>query len=119
MYEVEFSREEVWEAVKCCDGNKTLGLDGMNLNFIRHNWKVIQDDFMNFMLEFHKDNSIVKELNNTFLALISKCAKPETVKDFCPISLVGSLYKVLSKFLANKYKKVMNSVIRESQMAFV
>ena len=36
-----------------------------------------------------------------------------------PISLVGSMYKILAKILANRLKRVMNSVIGEAQMAFV
>ena len=41
------------------------------------------------------------------------------MKDFRPISLVGSLYKLLAKVLANRIKKVMGKVISESQNAFV
>ncbi|KAK3219223.1 hypothetical protein Dsin_013193 [Dipteronia sinensis] len=114
-----FSEEEVWGAVSGCDGNKAPGPDDLNLNFIKANWKVIQGDFMKFIHEFHKDGSIVKDLNKTFVALIPKCSHPETMKDFRPISLVGSMYKLLAKVLANRLKVVMNSVIEEYQMAFV
>ena len=41
------------------------------------------------------------------------------MKDFRPISLVGSLYKLLVKVLANRIKKVMGKVISEPQYAFV
>lgn len=37
MLEDYFSVEEVWMAVCDCDGNKALGPDGLNLNFIRTN----------------------------------------------------------------------------------
>lgn len=33
LLESEFSAEEVWEAVKLCNGNKALGPDGFNLMF--------------------------------------------------------------------------------------
>jgi len=39
--------------------------------------------------------------------------------DFRPISLVGCLYKVLAKVLANRLRLVVGSVVSESQSAFV
>jgi len=38
---------------------------------------------------------------------------------FQPISLVGSLYIILAKLLANRLKQVIGSVISEVQSAFV
>ena len=43
----------------------------------------------------------------------------EDFKDLKPISLVGGLYKILTKVLANKIKRVMDKVISKSQNAFV
>lgn len=41
------------------------------------------------------------------------------MRDFRPISLVGSLYKPLAKVLAKRFKKDMGKMISESQNAFV
>ena len=43
----------------------------------------------------------------------------EDFKDLRPISLVGGLYKILTKVLANRIKWVMDKVISKSQNAFV
>ncbi|KAK2663424.1 hypothetical protein Ddye_001998 [Dipteronia dyeriana] len=80
---------------------------------------MIKDDFMRFIHGFHEAGSIVKDLNKTFIALIPKYGKPESLKDFRPISLGGSMYKVLAKVLANRFKEVMDTVIGDTQMAFV
>ena len=60
---------------------------------------------MNFFREFYEHGKFVKRLNATFLVLISKNAGAEDLRDFRPISLVGSLYKWLAKVLANRLKK--------------
>ncbi|KAK3220709.1 hypothetical protein Dsin_014679 [Dipteronia sinensis] len=113
-----FSKDEVWEAVCNCNENKASGPDGLNLNFIKHNWEAVQDDFLGFIHGFHNDGDIVRELKSTFIALIPKCGRPESMKDFRPISLVGSMYKILTKVLANRLKGVMD-MISDTQMAFV
>ena len=41
----------------------------------------------------------------------------EEFKDYRPIRLVGSLYKLIAKVLANRLKKVMHNLINEDQNA--
>ena len=41
------------------------------------------------------------------------------LKNFRPISLVGSLYKLLAKVLANRLKHVMGSLVNKAQNAFI
>ena len=41
------------------------------------------------------------------------------IKDFRPISLVGGLYKILAKVIANRLKRVVRKVVSEAQNAFV
>ncbi|KAK3199203.1 hypothetical protein Dsin_022618 [Dipteronia sinensis] len=88
--EAGFSVEEVWKALCECDGNKAPGPDGLNLNFIKKNWDCIKDDFLNALHAFHVDGSVIKDLNCTFIALILKLKCPGDIKDYRPISLVGS-----------------------------
>lgn len=74
---------------------------------------------MRFMTEFHRNGKLTKGVNSTFIALISKVTSPQTLNDFRPISLVGCMYKVLAKALANRLRKVVSSVVSDSQSAFV
>ena len=41
------------------------------------------------------------------------------IKDFRPISLMGSVYKLLSKVLANRLRVVLDNLISETQNSFV
>ena len=74
---------------------------------------------MVFFREFHERGRFVKSLNATFLVLVPNKEGAENLKDFKPISLVGSLYKLLAKVLANRFKNVMGKVISEPQNVFV
>ena len=41
------------------------------------------------------------------------------IKDFKPISLIGSIYKLLAKVLANRLKGILDGLVLDSQNAFV
>ena len=58
-------------------------------------------------------------LNTTFIVLVQKQIEAKDLKDFRPISLVNSLYKLISKALANRLKKVMSCLVNKAQIAFV
>ena len=77
---------------------------------------------MAFFDHFHRSAEFERSLNASFLSLIPKKKKKINalnIKDFRPISLVGSVYKVLSKVLANRLRWVMDNLISESQNSFV
>ncbi|MCI17898.1 cysteine-rich receptor-like protein kinase, partial [Trifolium medium] len=114
-----FSMEEVKAAVWDCDSYKSPGPDDINFGFIKDFWSELQADILRFIAEFHRNGKLTKGLNATFIALIPKVDSPQRLNDFRPISLVGSLYKILAKVLANRLRLVIGSVIPESQTAFV
>jgi hypothetical protein len=74
---------------------------------------------MCFITEFHRNGKLTKGINTTFIALIPKVYNPQKLNDFRPSSLVGSIYKVLAKVLANKLRQVVGSVVSEVQFDFV
>ena len=89
------------------------------LTFWLFSWEFVKEEVMSFFMEFHEGDRFVKSLNATFLVLVPKKGEAEDLIDFRPTSLAGSLYKLLAKALANRFKKVMGKVITRSQNAFV
>jgi len=80
---------------------------------------VLKIDLLNFFAEFYRNGKLTKGLNSTFIALIPKVDNPQRVVDFHPISLVSSVYKILSKVLANRLRKVVGKVVSTNQSAFI
>jgi len=79
----------------------------------------LEYDIMRFVTEFHGNGKLTKGINCTFIALIPKIDNPQRLNDFHPISLVGSMYKVMAKVLANRLCKVNGNIVSPAQSAFV
>ena len=62
--------------------------------------------------------SVPPSINRTFITLIPKVKSPVRVSEYRPIALCNILYKLISKVLANRLKKILHYVISESQSAF-
>ena len=117
--EENFSEDEIWTAISGLNGDKAPGPDGFPLAFWSFCWDFVKPEVIGFFKEFHDNARFVKNLNTTFLVLIPKKQSVANFKDLRPISLVGGLYKILAKVLANRIKRVMDKVISKSQNAFV
>ena len=116
---MSFTEDEVFGALLGCSGDKAPRPDGFSMAFWQFVWDFVKDDVMSFFKEFYEHGKFVKSLNATFLVLIPKKAGAEDLRDFRPISLLGSLYKWLAKVLANRLKKVVGKVVSKAQWAFV
>ena len=115
----EFSEEEVWKAINDLGKDKAPGPDGFNIDFFQHCWNVVKKDISDLFAEFHKYGSFEKSLNATFITLLPKVAGAEDIYKFRPISLVGSVYKILAKVLASRLRLVIGKIVGPYQHAFV
>nr|GFB12307.1 RNA-directed DNA polymerase, eukaryota [Tanacetum cinerariifolium] len=91
IWKREVSNEEIKRAVWDCGIDKAPGQDGFTFGFYRRYWDIIGNDVPNANM----------------------------VKDFRPISLIGSLYKVIAKVLTNCLITVLDDIVDEIQSAFV
>jgi len=113
------SEVEVKEAVWNCDNSKSPGSDGLNFGFINFCWDIIKGDVVSAVQRFAEDGSWPKGTNASFITLVPKVVNPQHLNDFRPISLVGCVYKIVSKILSSRLKRVLNKVIDLRQSAFL
>jgi len=115
----DFSKEEITAAVWSCDSSKSPGPDGFNLGLIKFCWEIIKKDVMAAVKDFSVSGHWPRGTNASFLCLIPKVENPQRLDEFRPISLVGCMYKIISKALSLRLKKVISKVIDVRQSAFL
>ena len=71
----------------------------------------MESDILAFFDESYDYGKFEKSLNALFTALIPKKHKASNIRDFRPISLLSSVYKMLAKVLAYQLRGVLNGLI--------
>ena len=114
-----FKEEEIRAAVWSCGSEKSPGPDGLNFKFIKQFLEVLNPDISRFLDEFHANGIFPRGSNKSFVALIPKVKDPQNLNEYRPISLIGCIYKIVAKLLANRLKLVMPDIIDERQSTFI
>nr|GEV09463.1 RNA-directed DNA polymerase, eukaryota [Tanacetum cinerariifolium] len=113
------TNEEIKRAVWERGTDKAPGPDGFTFGFFRHFWHLVDKDVFNAVRYFFIHDDFPIGCNSSFIALIPKILNVNLVKDYRPISLIGSVYKIIAKILTNQLVSVLGGIVNEAQSAFV
>jgi hypothetical protein len=116
---MEFTDEEISDAMFQIGPLKAPGVDGFPARFYQRNWGTIKEEIINAVKLFFVTGRMPDGVNDTAIVLIPKVDQPETLKDFRPISLCTVMYKVIAKCMVNRLRPILGEIISLNQSAFV
>jgi hypothetical protein len=108
-----FVAKEVRAALFMMGANKAPGPDGLSAGFYQHHWEVLGLAVTNAALNFLNGGELPERVNRTTIVLIPKVNVPQEMKQFQPISLCNVIYKICSKFLANRMRGFLDEIVPE------
>ena len=115
----EFTAMEVEVALKQMAPLKSLGPNGMPPIFYQNYWSLVGSDVTDAILMYLNTGTFPPSLGHSFITLIPKVKNPKYISQYQPISLSNVLYRVYSKVLANRLKKLLPNIVFEQQSAFM
>ena len=84
--------------------------------FYQRFWSHISNCVTSTVLEFLNHGRAPPKFNETHIVLVPKNKSPTSVTNFCPISLYNVVYKLASKVLANRLKKILRTIISDPKV---
>eukprot|EP00253_Pinus_taeda_P019488 PITA_19488 len=119
ILEDKITINEVKEALFAMEPDKAPGPDGFTPRFLQTCWQIVEKEFMKMIQKSQKCQKIGGCTNSAFLALIPKEKGAKSFNRFRPISLCNIGYKVITKVIANRLKKILPKVIPGNQGGFI
>ena len=109
-----FTGEEVRVALKQMHPLKAPNPDGMPPLFFQHFWSTCGEVVTNTVLNFLNSCISPPNFNDNNIVLIPKVKEPKLVINYRPISLCNVVYKMASKAIANRLKKILPSIFSDT-----
>ena len=110
---------ELLEAIEDLSPTKVPGSDGITVRLYREFWEHLGPILLQVWNESLAQGHLPASMSKALVTLIHKKNERHLWKNYRPISLLNISYKIYSKVLANRLKKVLNEVVNEDQTGCV
>ena len=118
--ETPLTKQEIYDVIKSMKLNKTPGFDGIPVEFYIVFWPDICDMLIS-SFNFSLQNGMLSpsQRNGVIILLPKKDKDHLHIKNYRPITLLTTDYKILAKCFANRLKHCMNDLIHTDQAGFM
>ena len=120
LCEGQLTKEECYKAIIQMKNEKSPGVDGLPKEFYQINWDIIGDGFVKMANGCFKRGTLSETQKLGIITLICKDSeKAHLLNYWRPISLLCCDYKIISKSITNRIKKVMGFLVNIDQTSAV
>ena len=99
--------------------NKAPGLDGLSNEFYQTFWNNLENPYLNMLYESFEKGILPASLRKAVITLIFKQGDRSNLKNYRPISLTNSDYKILTFVLAKRLQQVISKLVSPDQSGYI
>lgn len=93
--------------------------NGFNVEFFKATWDIIAPTVILAVQDFFVSGFMLRETNATMISLVPKISNAIAMNNFRPIACCNTIYKCITKIMANKLTCVLLALTNPPQNAFV
>ncbi len=115
----DITLQELTDAVKQISLRHSPGIDGITTDFYHYFWNVLGQDFYEVAKECFENGFIPSSCRRAVLSLLPKKGDVGFLKNWRPVSVLCTDYKMLAKYFQNKFKQYLDTIIHSDQTYYV
>ena len=120
LCELAITLDECSRALKELANNKTPGSDGLTAEFYKFFWVDINSFVFESFIYSFEHNELSVDQRRSILTLLPKAEKDlRFLKNWRPLSLLNTDYKILTKLLSIRLQLVIHKLVSEDQVAYI
>jgi hypothetical protein len=116
--EQNLTLEELDIAIEEANKKSAAGLDGISSRFVYQFWDIFKKPLLRYANCVFDKGRLTQSFKSALVKLIPKKGNATDINQWRPISLLGCTYKVLSRAINNRLKKVINRFTSRAQKGF-
>ena len=118
--EQDLTLEECHLSLKTFSKNKSPGTDGINVEFYDYFWRIIGQPLYQCFIYSFEHGELSNSQRQAIITLLEKPGKDrQQIKNWRPISLLNHDFKILTKALSLRIRKVLPDIIHHNQSGYV
>ena len=107
--------EELTQAFAGMDSGSAPGIDGLPAEFYVEFWDLLGPELMHVFKSYLLPGELLQSLRRVVMSLLPKAGDLQQMRNWRPVSLLCTDYRILSKALANRLKKVIGVLVHPDQ----
>jgi hypothetical protein len=107
--------DKALERAKC---NTSPGIDSISNRFIKHFWYLFHKPLFDYANTCYRNGMLTTNFRCAKIRLIPKKGDTSLLKNWRPISLLNCFYKLISRVIASRLRKVMDKITQVGQKGF-
>jgi hypothetical protein len=106
------------KALRQCNKKSAPGTDGLSNKFISHFWKYFRVPLLKYANCCYNKGELTSLFKTAKIRLIPKKGDCKKIENWRPISLLNCFYKLISRVLTNRLKKVIDKITSIGQYGY-
>ena len=110
---------EIENAMNRIKENKSPGLDGIPIELYRTFWHILKIPYMNMIQECAVKGMLPYTTRTSVLSLIYKKGDRKELKNYRPLSLSNTDYKIIANVMSDRLNRIMSKLVSNDQSGYI